>query len=689
MAGENRIRQVRNIGIIAHIDAGKTTLTERILYYTGKTHKIGEVHDGQATMDWMPEEQERGITITSAVTTCYWKGKEIHIIDTPGHVDFTIEVERSLRVLDGAIGVFCAVGGVEPQSETVWHQANKYRVPKIAFVNKMDRLGADFQATVDQMKEKLGAHPLVLNIPYGAEDRFKGVFDVLSQHLILWKEDSQGREFEMHPVPEGYREEVARARVNLLEDLAEVDDFIMEKYLGEEDISDKEIHEAIRRACIDLKAVPVFCGSALRNKGVQPVLDAIVRYLPSPLDIPPVKGINPETGEQVERPTRDDAPLAALAFKIQMDQGRKMTYVRIYSGIMRAGDEVYNPAKRCREKAARILRMHANKRERVKEAGAGTIVAVMGLKNTTTGDTLCSQDRPILLEAIETYQPVISVAVEPRTAGDQEKIDAALAKLAEEDPTFKVKFDEETGQTIISGMGELHLDVLTHRLLREFHAPVRVGKPQVVYKETIQKEVTWTERFDREIAGARQSAAVTILVTPKKRGSGNRVTSQVLSEELPEGYLPLIMESLEQGLEGGALQGFPMVDVGVILLKAEYQEGLSSEIAFRAASSMCIRKACEHADPVLLEPIMRLEVLVPEAFMGDVIGDINSRQGRVENIEPKGPIQVLRATVPLSRMFGYSTALRSITQGRGTFTMVFSHYDLASPPQGTRGHEKG
>ncbi len=678
MAGENRIRQIRNIGIIAHIDAGKTTLTERILYYTGKTHKIGEVHDGQATMDWMPEEQERGITITSAVTTCYWKGKEIHIIDTPGHVDFTIEVERSLRVLDGAVGVFCAVGGVEPQSENVWHQADKYGVPKIAFVNKMDRLGADFHSTVEQMKDRLGAHPLILNLPCGSEDQFRGVFDVLAQKLIVWDESSKGMKFDMVPVPDEYREEVASAREALLESLAEVDDSIMEKYLGEEEISDREIHDAVRQACIGLKAVPVLCGSALKNKGVQPVLEAIVRYLPSPLDVPPVRGIEPDTGEDVERPCRDNAPLAALAFKVQMDQGRKMTYVRIYSGILRAGDEALNPGKRCKEKAARILRMHANKRERIKESGAGDIVAVMGLKNTVTGDTLCSPEHPILLERIETYQPVISVAVEPKTAGDQEKIDAALGKLAEEDPTFRVRFDEETGQTIISGMGELHLEVLIHRLLREFNAPVSVGRPQVVYRETVQKEVAWTERFDREIAGSRQIATVVLEVGPRERGSGNMITSEVLAEQLPEGYLDLILQALEQGLDSGVLQGFPMVDVEVRVKEAVFQEGASTEIAFRAAASMGLRHACEHADPVLLEPMMSLEVLVPEAFMGEVIGDINSRQGRIEQLEPRGPIQVIRAVAPLSRMFGYSTALRSITQGRGTFTMVFSHYDPAS-----------
>ncbi len=678
MAGENRIRQVRNIGIIAHIDAGKTTLTERILYYTGKTHKIGEVHDGQATMDWMPEEQERGITITSAVTTCYWKGREIHIIDTPGHVDFTIEVERSLRVLDGAVGVFCAVGGVEPQSENVWHQADRYGVPKIAFINKMDRLGADFKGTVEQMKERLGAHPLILNLPCGSEDRFRGVFDVLAQKLIVWDEESQGSRFEMVPVPGEYADEVALARESLLESLAEVDDVIMEKYLGEEDISDREIHDAIRKACIGLKGVPVLCGSALKNKGVQPVLEAISRYLPSPLDIPPVRGINPETGQDVERPPRENAPFAALAFKVQMDQGRKMTYVRIYSGVLGVGDEVLNPGKKCREKAARILRMHANKRERIKESGAGDIVAVMGLKNTATGDTICGPDHPILLERIETYQPVISVAVEPKTAGDQEKIDAALSKLSEEDPTFRVKFDEETGQTIISGMGELHLDVLVHRLLREFNAPVTVGRPQVVYRETIQKKVLWTERFDREVAGARQVATVVLEVAPRERGQGNSVVPEVMAEQLPEGYLDLILQALEQGLESGVLQGFPMVDVEVRLKEAVFQEGASTDIAFRAAASMGLRHACEQADPVLLEPMMSLEVLVPEAFMGEVIGDINSRQGRIEQIEPRGPIQVIRAVVPLSRMFGYSTALRSVTQGRGTFTMVFSHYDPIS-----------
>jgi len=678
MTRENQIKQIRNIGIIAHIDAGKTTLTERVLFYTGKTHKMGEVHDGQATMDWMPEEQERGITITSAVTTSYWLGKEIHIIDTPGHVDFTIEVERSLRVLDGAVGVFCAVGGVEPQSETVWHQADKYKVPKIAFINKMDRLGADFLGAVEQMEERLGVYPLILTLPVGSEDSFRGVFDLIKEKMVVWDEATQGVEFKESPIPEEYRQEVSKARENLLEALSGVDDTIMEKYLDEETITDQELHEAIRRACIGLQCVPVYCGSALKNKGVQLLLDGIIRYLPSPLDVPPIEGINPVTDTVEKRLSQDNAPLAALAFKVQMDQGRKMTYVRVYSGKLRAGDEVWNPGKRLKEKAARILQMHANKRERIKEAGAGNIVAVMGLKHSSTGDTLCDQKHPILLEPIEAYQPVISVAVEPKTIGHQEKIDLALNKLSEEDPTFKVRFDEETGQTIISGMGELHLEILVHRLLREFNAFVTVGKPQVVYRETIQKSVTIKERFDREIGGGLQTATVVIHVSPRERGDTNRVVSELEPECLPDGYEALILETLGQRLESGVLKGFPIIDVKVVLKDAVFEEGLSTDVSFRAAASIGLQRACEQADPVLLEPIMGLEVLVPESFMGDVIGDLNSRHGRVEQIEPRGPIQVIKAIAPLSRMFGYSTKLRSISQGRGTFTMVFSHYDPVS-----------
>ncbi len=675
MASDNQIKSIRNIGIIAHIDAGKTTLTERILYYTGKTHKIGEVHDGQATMDWMPEEQERGITITSAVTTCFWKGKEIHIIDTPGHVDFTIEVERSLRVLDGALGVFCAVGGVEPQSETVWHQADKYRVPKMAFVNKMDRLGADFWRVVKELRDRLGANPLVITIPLGSEDNFQGVFDVIKKKLILWDEKTEGREFQELEIPKEHEEYVSESRERLLEALSEIDEDFMEKYLSDEEITEREIHHVVRSACLSLKGVPVFCGSALKNKGVQPVLDAIGRYLPSPLDIPPIRGINPETGEEEERRASIKEPLSALAFKVQMDQGRKMTYVRVYSGILNAGQEVWNATKSKKEKIARLLRMHANKRERIKEAGAGQIVAVMGLKLAGTGDTICDPEHPIILESIDTYQPVISVAVEPKSTQDQEKVEASLRKLAEEDPTFRVRFDEETGQTIISGMGELHLEVLTHRLLREFNVPVRVGKPQVVYRETIQKEATVTERFDREIGGSKQVATLTITVKPRERGEGNLVRSELPEDALPEGYLEQIIETLEQGLDSGVLQGFPMIDTEVIVKEAKFEEGLSTDLAFRACASMALRKVCEEAEPVLLEPKMLVEVITPENFMGDVIGDLNSRGGKVESIEPRGAVQVIKAIVPLSKMFGYSTALRSATQGRANFTMVFSHYD--------------
>ena len=675
MASDKQIKSIRNIGIIAHIDAGKTTLTERILFYTGKTHKIGEVHDGQATMDWMPEEQERGITITSAVTTCFWKGKEIHIIDTPGHVDFTIEVERSLRVLDGALGVFCAVGGVEPQSETVWHQADKYKVPKMAFINKMDRLGADFWRVVEELKERLAVNPLVLTIPLGSEDKFQGVFDVVKQKLILWDDATEGREYQEVEIPAEYEDYVAKARESLLEALSELDDDIMEKFLSEEEIPEAEIHKVIRQACLSLSGVPIFCGSALKNKGVQPVLDGIGRYLPSPLDIPPIKGINPVTGEQEERKASIKTPLSALAFKVQMDQGRKMTYVRVYSGMLLSGGEVWNATKEKKEKIARLLRMHAMKRERIKEAGAGEIVAVMGLKLAQTGDTLCDPEHPILLESIETYMPVISVAIEPKSTSDQEKIELALAKLAEEDPTFKVRVDEETGQTIISGMGELHLEVLTHRLLREFKVPVRVGKPQVVYREAVQKSVEITETFDREIGGSRQTATVTIKVAPLERGTGNLVKSELPEEALPEGYEEQILETLEQGLESGVIQGYPMVDTEVVLKDVQFDENLSTEIALKAAASMALRRACELADPVLLEPMMEVEIITPENFMGEVIGDLNSRGGKVEQIEPRGSLQVIRATAPLSQMFGYSTALRSITQGRANFTMVFSHYD--------------
>lgn len=683
MVGEGRLRKIRNIGIIAHIDAGKTTVTERVLFYTGRIHKMGEVHNGQAVMDWMPEEQERGITITSAVTTCHWLGHEIHIIDTPGHVDFTIEVERSLRILDGAIGVFCAVGGVEPQSETVWHQADKYNVPKLAFINKMDRIGANFSGAVEMMRERLGVRPVLLQLPIGAEDSFHGIIDIIDQKSLYWDEGTQGAVIHYEEVPRDYREEVLRQRNQLLETLSEIDDVILEKYLDDSEITREEILRAVRQGTISLKIVPVLCGSALRNKGIQPLLDAIVQFLPSPLDIKAITGINPKTGETEERPGRDDAPLAALAFKIMMEQGRKRTYVRVYSGMLREGAEVYNATKQIKQRVARILNIHANKTERLDEARAGSIVGVMGLKDASTGDTLCDPDHPILLENIDTYEPVISVAVEPKTRVDQEKVMGALNKLADEDPTFRVRVDDDTGQTIIAGMGELHLEVLVKRILREFGVPVNVGKPQVVYRETIEHEATVTEKFDREIGGSRQIADITIKVSSRPRGAGNLVENGLPADKIPPQFVPAIMSSLDESLEGGVILGYPLLDVGVTLLDASYIETSATELAYRAAASVALKKACSAASPVLLEPVMRVEITTPEEFMGEVIGDLNSRGGKIEAITPKGRVQVIKVVVPLSSMFGYSTALRSVTQGRATFSMHFSHYDRVSKEKRT------
>lgn len=675
MAGEARLRKTRNFGVVAHIDAGKTTFTERVLYYTGRTHKIGEVHDGAATMDWMEEEQERGITITSAATTCQWEGHILNLIDTPGHVDFTIEVERSLRVLDGVVAVFCAVGGVEPQSETVWHQADRYRVPKIAFVNKMDRIGANFEAVLDQMREKLGAQPLPLTIPWGAEDRFRGVVDVRSMECLVWDEADQGASYQRGPIPEEMAEAAQEARTYLLEALAETDDQIMERYLAEEEIPAKDLNAAIRRACIELKLVPVFAGSALRNKGVQPVLDAVVSYLPSPLDIPPVEGINPETGQEERRAADDAAPFCALCFKVQMDQGRKLVYLRIYSGKLKAGADVYNATKGQMEKVARILRMHANKRERVEEAFAGEIVGAMGLKNSSTGDTLSPKDRPMLLETMEFQEPVISVAVEPKTVGDQDKLALALEKLADEDPTFRVRVDDDTGQTVISGMGELHLEVLIHRLDREFGLKVGVGRPQVVYRETVVSQVEVSEVFDRDLGGSRQVGEVRLALGPNPRGGGNTVRVEAPEEELPTSLDAILRQTVEEGLGSGVVLGYPVVDTWVHILGGSFTPGVSTELGYRLACSMALKKAINEAGPVLLEPVMRVEVMVPEEFMGEVLGDLNARGGSVEMVEPKGGTNVVRASVPLKAMFGYSTSLRSATQGRAIFTMQFSHYD--------------
>ncbi len=672
-----RLKKTRNIGIIAHIDAGKTTITERILYYTGRSHKIGEVHDGEAIMDWMPEEQERGITITSAATTCEWIGHTINIIDTPGHVDFTIEVERSLRVLDGAIGIFCAVGGVEPQSETVWHQADRYGVPKMAFINKMDRPGADFENAVEMIKERLGATPLVLQLPWGQEEDFQGVIDLIKMQAIVWNEDDLGASFQEVAIPESYREAALRQREEMIELLADTNDSIMERYLSEEEVDIQSIKGAIRQATIKLTLVPIFCGAALRNKGIQPLLDGIVECLPSPLDVPPITGINPKTKQPETRSATTKEPLASLAFKVAMDQGRRMTYVRIYSGTMKTGSVIYNSSKNVTERVARAMRMHANRRERINQALCGDIIAVMGLKETITGDTLCDKDHPLLLEAMEFDQPVISMAVEPKQVKDQERLIDTLQKIDDEDPTFRFALDEDTGQMIISGMGELHLEVLAQRLRREFSLAVNTGKPQVVYRETISKKATTESVFDREWGGVMHFAGVTIEVSPMDRGTGNRFVNKCSNPLMTEEFIDSVDEGIREASESGVLMGYPVIDVETTLFDATLKEQFSTPLSFKIVASMAFREACESASPVLLEPIMKVEIIVPEEFVGDVINDLNTRGGRIERITTKGPAKILAAIVPLSNMFGYSTALRSSSQGRATFTMQFSHYDRA------------
>ncbi len=675
MKKKSSINNIRNIGIIAHIDAGKTTVTERVLFYTGRSHKIGEVHDGEAVMDWMPDEQERGITITSAVTTCHWKGSDIQIIDTPGHVDFTIEVERSLRVLDGAIGVFCAVGGVEPQSETVWRQADKYLVPKIAYVNKLDRIGANFFDTVEMMKLRLNANPLVLQLPIGAEDNFSGVIDLVYMQQSIWEDDTLGETFTVEDISQDYVETAEKYREKLLETIAEVDDDIMEAYLSEVPVTPERILAAIRRATIDLKLVPVLCGSALKNKGIQPLLDAIVWFLPSPADIPPIKAVHPETGEIIECKAKDTEPLAALIFKVAMFEGRKLSYVRIYSGKMKAKADTYNSSRRINEKLSRILRMHANKRERIDSAGAGSIVGVVGLKDSSTGETLCDINHPVLLEQIEFYEPVISVAVEPKTHADQEKLDEVLEKFMAEDPTLQLKKDEDTGQTILSGMGELHLEVIISRMQREFKTNVNVGKPQVVYRESIEKKGKASAVFDKEIAGQRHFAEVTLTLIPLDRGTGNRFRSEINDEVIPKDFIPAIEKGVMESLESGALMGYAVVDVEAILTSGTYKESLGTELAYTVSASMACKSALINGKPFLLDPIMEVEVFIPESFIGEVIGDLNARSGKIESIAHKTGAQVIKAVVPLVNMFGYSTSLRSATQGRGTFTMQFSHFD--------------
>jgi elongation factor G len=668
--------RTRNIGIMAHIDAGKTTTTERILYYTGINYKIGEVHEGTATMDWMVQEQERGITITSAATTCLWRDHRVNIIDTPGHVDFTIEVERSLRVLDGAVGVFCSVGGVEPQTETVWRQADKYQVPRIAFVNKMDRLGADFFRVVQMIKDRLGARAVPLQLPIGAEDKFIGVIDLVRMKAIVWEDESLGAKFRDEAIPEELASAAAECREKLIEAAADSDETIMEKYLEGHEISQAELTKAIRSATLAIKIIPVLCGSAFRNKGVQPLLDAVVAYLPSPLDIPPVKGIDPDSQSPDERPAKDDAPFSALAFKIMTDPFvGTLSFFRVYSGSLTAGSSVYNSTKGKRERVGRLLKMHANKREEIKEVYAGDIAAGVGLRTATTGDTLCDENDPIILESIEFPEPVISIAIEPKSKADQEKLGLSLQKLAAEDPSFRVRTDEETGQTIISGMGELHLEIIVDRLLREFNVGANVGKPQVAYKETVRKAVEQQGKFIRQTGGRGQYGDVWIKLEPQQPGAGFEFVDAVKGGSIPREYIPAVEKGVKEATENGALAGYPIVDVKITLFDGSYHDVDSSEIAFKIAGSMAFKEAARKASPVLLEPIMSVEVVVPEDFMGDVIGDLNSRRGKVLGMDTRPAAQAIDARVPLAQMFGYATDLRSMTQGRATYTMQFSHYE--------------
>jgi elongation factor G len=676
MARTVPLEKTRNIGIMAHIDAGKTTTTERILYYTGINYKIGEVHEGTATMDWMVQEQERGITITSAATTCLWRDHRVNIIDTPGHVDFTIEVERSLRVLDGAVAVFCSVGGVEPQTETVWRQADKYGVPRIAFVNKMDRLGADFFRVIKMIEDRLGARPIALQLPIGSEEKFAGVVDLIQMKAVIWEDDSLGAKFRVEAIPESMIAEARQYHDKVLEAAADCDESIMEKYLEGKEISESELRRAIRAAALGIKIVPVLCGSAFRNKGVQPLLDAVVDYLPSPLDIPPVKGIDPDSQAVEERPAKDEAPFSALAFKIMTDPFvGTLSFFRVYSGSLTSGAAIYNSTKSKRERIGRLLKMHANKREEIKEVYAGDIAAAVGLRTATTGDTLCDEDHPIVLESIDFPDPVISIAIEPKSKADQEKLGLSLQKLATEDPSFRVRTDEETGQTIISGMGELHLEIIVDRLLREFNVGANVGKPQVAYKETIRKAVEQQGRFVRQTGGRGQYGDVWVKVEPLTPGSGFEFVDAIKGGSIPREYIPAVEKGVREATENGALAGYPMVDVKVTLFDGSYHDVDSSEIAFKIAGSMALKAAARKANPVLLEPIMAVEVVVPEDFMGDVIGDISSRRGKVLGMDTRPAAQAIDARVPLAEMFGYATDLRSMTQGRATYTMQFSHYE--------------
>ncbi len=673
---EVSLEKLRNIGIAAHIDAGKTTTTERILYYTGVTYKIGNVDEGNTEMDWMEQEKERGITITSAATTCFWKDIRINIIDTPGHVDFTIEVERSLRVLDGAVAVFCAVGGVQPQSETVWRQANRYKVPRIAFVNKMDRIGANFENVLKAMKDKLGANAVALQLPYGSEDKFIGIIDLIEMKQILWLGDDLGAQFNVLDIAPEYLEKAKKFKEMMIEAVAEHDEDIMAKYLDGTEITKDELKKSIRKQTISGVLFPVLCGSSFKNKGVQPMLDAVVDYLPSPLDLPPVKGISPDTHKDDTRKPDKTEPFSALAFKIATDPyvGR-LTYFRVYSGQLNSGSYILNSTRDYKERIGRILLMHANKREEISHVVAGDIAAAVGLKNTTTGDTLCDSDKSIILEKMFFPNPVISVAIEPKTKADQEKMGVALSKLAEEDPTFKVRTDEETGQTIIAGMGELHLEIIVDRMFREFKVEANVGKPQVAYRETIRKSVEIEGKFIRQTGGRGQYGHVWLRLEPQESGKGFEFENEIVGGTIPREYIPAIQKGIIEALDTGVLAGYPVVDVKVAVYDGSYHDVDSSEIAFKIAASMAFKDGARKANPVLLEPIMKIETVTPEDYMGDIIGDLNSRRGKIEGMEHQANARLIKGTVPLAEMFGYATDLRSKTQGRGTYTMEFAYYD--------------
>ena len=694
MARNTPLERVRNIGIMAHIDAGKTTTTERILYYTGKSHKIGEVHHGATEMDWMEQERERGITITSAATTCYWAvGKEKHrinIIDTPGHVDFTMEVERSLRVLDGAIAVFDAVAGVEPQSETVWRQANRYHVPRLAFVNKMDRVGADYDRCIQMMIDRLKANPVRMQLPIGFEDDFEGVVDLVTMQAVIWNDESLGASFEYEEIPEELQDEAREAREALIEAVADFDEEILERFLEGQDISSESLHKAVRLATLSFAIVPVFCGSAFKNKGVQPLLDAVVRYLPAPVDVPDIQGITPQTfarnketkaeidpGDIITRAASDEAPFSALAFKIMTDPFvGQLTFFRVYSGTMETGKTVFNATKNKRERLGRILLMHANKRDEIDHIYAGEIAAAVGLRNATTGDTLCDEKHPIILEAIDFPDPVIQIVIEPMTAADQSKLADSLQKLAVEDPSFRVTVDEETGQTMIAGQGELHLEIIKDRLLREFKVDAQVGEPQVSYRETIGRKVTHREVYKKQTGGKGQFADVEFVVEPLERGGGVIFEEAIKGGAIPKEFFGAIEKGVMEAAESGVLAGYPVVDLKVTLVDGSFHEVDSSEMAFKVCASIALKRAIILADPQLLEPIMKVEVITPEDFMGEVIGDMNARRGAIQGMTMRSGAQVVDANAPLKEMFGYSTDLRSRTQGRASYSMQFSHYDL-------------